>query len=59
MIQLTYPRLVLLHGAPARESRIFCCNFFAQRCEAIWTCINPALRWFALLIVLSPRPMKE
>jgi hypothetical protein len=27
MIQPTYPRLVLLHGAPARESRIFCCGF--------------------------------
>jgi hypothetical protein len=31
----------------------------AQRSEAIWTCVDPALRWFALLIVPSPRPMKE
>jgi hypothetical protein len=27
MILPTYPRLVPLHGALARESRIFCCGF--------------------------------
>jgi hypothetical protein len=26
MVLPTYPRLVPLHGAPARESRIFCCG---------------------------------
>jgi hypothetical protein len=27
MIQPTYSRLVLLHDAPARGSRVFCCDF--------------------------------
>jgi hypothetical protein len=59
MIQPTYPRLVLLHGAPARESQIFCCDFSLNDVGPIWTCVDLALHRFALLIVLPPRPMKK
>jgi hypothetical protein len=46
----TYPRLVPLHGAPARESRIL----VVVACSTLWAvraCTNPALRHPALLIV--------
>jgi hypothetical protein len=56
MIQPTYPRLVLLHGAPARESRIFYCDFSLNAVGPIWTCVDLALHRFALLIVLPPDP---
>jgi hypothetical protein len=52
MILSTYPRLVPLHGAPARESRIL----VVVACSTLWTvraCTNPALRQPALLIVPS------
>jgi hypothetical protein len=48
----TYPRLVPLHGAPARESRIL----VVVACSMLWAvraCTNPALRQPALLIVPS------
>jgi hypothetical protein len=57
MILPTYPRLVPLHGAPARESRIL----VVVACSTLWVvraCTNPALRQPALLIV-PPRPTKE
>jgi hypothetical protein len=50
MILPTYPRLALLHGAPARESRIF----VVVACSTLWAvraCTNPALRQPALLVV--------
>jgi hypothetical protein len=50
MVLPTYPRLVPLHGAPARESRIF----VVVACSTLWAvraCTNPALRRPALLIV--------
>jgi hypothetical protein len=50
MVLPTYPRLVPLHGAPARESRIVvvvaCSTLWA-----IWAYTNLALRQPALLIV--------
>jgi hypothetical protein len=52
MILPTYPRLVSLHGAPARESRIL----VVVACSTLWVvraCPNPALRQPALLIVPS------
>jgi hypothetical protein len=52
MILSTYPRLVPLHGAPARESRIL----FVVACSTLWAvqaCTDPALRQPALLIVPS------
>jgi hypothetical protein len=52
MILPTYPRLVPLHGAPARESRIL----VVVACSTLWVvraCTNPALRQPALLIVPS------
>jgi hypothetical protein len=59
MIQPTYPRLVLLHDAPARGSQIFCCDFSLNAVGPIWTCVDPALHRFALLIVLPSGPMKK
>jgi hypothetical protein len=50
MILPTYPRLVPLHGAPARESQIL----VVVACSTLWAvqaCTNPALRQPALLIV--------
>jgi hypothetical protein len=50
MVLPTYPRLVPLHGAPARESRIF----VVVACSTLWAVrayTNPALRQSALLIV--------
>jgi hypothetical protein len=50
MVLPTYPRLVPLHGAPARESRIH----IVVACSTLWVvraCTNPALRHPALLIV--------
>jgi hypothetical protein len=52
MILPTYPRLVPLHGAPARENRIL----VVVACSTLWTvraCTNPTLRRPALLIVPS------
>jgi hypothetical protein len=52
MVLPTYPRLVPLHGAPARESRIL----VVVTCSTLWAvraCTNPALRQLALLIVPS------
>jgi hypothetical protein len=50
MILPTYPRLVLLRGAPARESRIL----VVVACSTLWAvraCTNPALCRSALLTV--------
>jgi hypothetical protein len=50
MVLPTYPRLVPLHGAPARESQIF----VVVACSTLWVvraCTNPALRQLASLIV--------
>jgi hypothetical protein len=50
MVLPTYPRLVPLHGTPARESRIF----VVVACSTLWAVrayTNPALRQPALLIV--------
>jgi hypothetical protein len=52
MILPTYPRLVPLHGAPARESRIL----VVVACSTPWAvraCTNPALRRPALPTVPS------
>jgi hypothetical protein len=52
MILPTYPRLVPLHGAPARESRFL----VVVACSTLWAVrafTNPALRQSALLIVPS------
>jgi hypothetical protein len=52
MILPTYPRLVPLHGAPARESR----TLVVVACSTLWAvraCTVPALRQPALLIVPS------
>jgi hypothetical protein len=50
MILPTYPRLVPLHGAPARESRILVVVAYSTL-WAVRACTNPALRQPALLIV--------
>jgi hypothetical protein len=50
MVLPTYPCLVPLHGAPARESRIF----VVVACSTLWAVrarTNPALRQPAVLIV--------
>jgi hypothetical protein len=50
MVLPTYPRQVLLHGAPAQESRIF----VVVACSTLWVvraCTNSALRQPPLLIV--------
>jgi hypothetical protein len=47
MILPTYPRLVPLRGAPARESRIFCCGFLLNAVGP--SGLAPALHRSALL----------
>jgi hypothetical protein len=51
MIQLTYPRLASAAWCSSAEKSDLLLWFLAQRRGAIWTCIDPALRRSASLIV--------
>jgi hypothetical protein len=58
MIWPTYPRSVPLCGAPARESRIFCCGHLLNVTES--SGLAPTRPHIDLLYwLLLPRPMKE
>jgi hypothetical protein len=58
MILPTYPRLVMSYGAPARESRIFCCGCLLNAVGP--SGLAPTRPYVDLLLwSLLPRPMKE